>query len=448
MKKESGKKILLLGSGLVAAPLVRYLLKEGFNLTVADMFVDKAKALVGNAANGKAISLNVEDIPSLREEIKKVEVVISLLPATKHLDVANICLEEGRHLFTTSYVKPPMKALEAKVLDKGLLFMNEVGLDPGVDHMSAMRIFDKIWDKGGKVISFKSYCGGLPAPDANTNPWGYKFSWSPKGVILAAKNNAKYKKDGKIVDVVSENLFKDIHTLNISGLCAFEAYPNRNSIDYIDIYNLKDIETMYRGTLRNKGWCETWSLIPKIGLLSEAEENGLKGVTWAKFMSRLIRTDSEKTIKKDLASFLGIKEKSHPIEWFDWLGLFSNEKLKVDKSAPIDLFAEKMLEKCSYSKGERDMVVLYHEFIADYSGKKEKITSTLVDYGIPNGDSSMSRIVGLTCAISAKLFLDGKITAKGVRIPVSKDIYGPVLDELEKQGIKFVEKAKSGVALP
>ena len=317
--------------------------------------------------------------------------------------------------------------------------MNEVGLDPGIDHMSAMRVFDGARERGGKIISFKSYCGGLPAPEANTNPWGYKFSWSPKGVLLAAKNDAKYKKDGKIVEVPGKEIFSDSHMLKVEGLGDFEAYPNRDSLSYIDIYGLKDIETMYRGTLRNKGWCETWRQVHKVWLLDDREVAYKKGAKYADFMAELVRAKETKNIKKDVAKYLEIDEKSHPMEWFDWLGLFAHKKIGVENAAPIDIFADLMLKKCSYSHGERDMVILVHEFVIDYKGKREKTTSTMIDYGIPNGDSSMSRTVGLTCAIAVRLFLEGKIKATGVKIPVEKSVYEPILGELEKENIKFVE---------
>jgi len=433
------KKVLVLGAGLVSKPLVRYLLEKGFHLTVADIIPAKAEAVLDKHPNGKARKWSANDTKGLRKLIKEADIAISLLPATYHVVVAKECVAQKKNMVTASYVSPEMRMLNEDAKRADVIILNEIGVDPGIDHMSAMNIIDEVKRKGGKIVSFKSYCGGLPAPEANTNPWGYKFSWSPKGVLMASKNSALYLKDGKEVKIPSSELFADMHILNIPGLGEFEAYPNRDSISYIDIYGLSGIQTMYRGTLRNKGWCLAMGKIANSGLLS-TDERDFSDMTFREFTASVIPGAKPETVKKDIAREFGVSQDFHAIQWLEWLGLFSDELLPIKKAAPIDIMVEQMIRKMSYSKGERDMLVMHHEFIAQYTSKSEKITSTLIDFGIPDGDSSMARTVGLPAAIATRHILEGKINVKGVCIPVISEIYRPVLDELKKMGINFKEE--------
>jgi saccharopine dehydrogenase-like NADP-dependent oxidoreductase len=290
-----------------------------------------------------------------------------------------------------------------------------------------MKIIHDVESQGGKVTSFRSYCGGLPAPEANTNPFGYKFSWSPRGVLLAGRNSARYLKDGKEVAVPGPELFTHYWILNVEGLGKFEAYPNRNSLPYIDTYQLRGISTMYRGTLRNLGWCETLKKIADLGLLDDKELANIKGLTYRAWLPEAPLKTTPGTIIKN----------------FEWLGLFSDEPIGLEKGSNIDILVNRMQQKMPYQPGERDMIILKHEFIAEYPKEKrqEKIESTLIDFGIPNGDSAMSRTVSLPAAIAAKLILTGKIKALGVQIPVSPEIYKLVLAELETLKIVCKEKA-------
>jgi saccharopine dehydrogenase (NADP+, L-glutamate forming)/spermidine synthase len=345
-------------------------------------------------------------------------------------------------MVTTSYVSEAMRKLDQKAKDAGILILNEIGLDPGIDHMSAMKIIHEVQNEGGRIASFYSYCGGLPAPEANTNPWGYKFSWSPRGVVLAGKNSARYLKDKKEVNVPSQDLFAHFWEMNIEGLPELEAYPNRDSVPYIELYGISDADSMYRGTLRYPGWCQTMKKIVELGFLDDKELDVVR-LSYADFLRRLIKKEKGTDLRRDLATYLKIEENSEPIKRFTWLGLLSDERLPYEKSSPLDIFANRLLEKLQYEEGERDMIVLHHEFIAEYpkDKKKEKITSTLIDFGIPHGDSAMSRTVGLPAAIGATLILQEKIKATGVFIPVSPSIYEPTLNELEKQGIICKEKS-------
>ena len=434
------KKILILGAGLVARPLVRYLLDQpDFEVEVASRTVSKAIKLIDNHPQGKARELNLKNEEGLKDEISKTDLVISMVPYTFHPKVAKYCIDFKKNMVTTSYVSELMKNLDGEAKKAGILILNEVGLDPGIDHMEAMRIIHEVEEKGGEILSFTSYCGGLPAPEANTNPFGYKFSWSPIGVLLAGKNSAQYLKDGQQIFIPSQNLFENFLTINIEGLGEFEGYPNRNSLPYIQLYGIQSTKTMLRGTLRNRGWCSTMKKMVDLGFLDE-EEKDWEGLTYKDFLVKLMNDPAEKDIKKALSAHLNIEESSDIINRLEWLGLLSDEPLPLAKGSPLNILGAKMLEKLQYEEGERDMIMLRHQFIASYPGdKKEKITSTLIDFGLPHGDTSMARTVGLPAAISTRLILEGKIEKTGVHIPVIPEIYMPILQELKDLGIAFKE---------
>jgi len=435
------KKILILGAGLVAKPLVRYLLDQpDFEVKVASRTVSKAEKLIDNHPRGTAQSLNLKDEEGLRDEIKNADLVISMVPYTFHTLVAKFCIEFKKQMVTTSYVSDEMKSLDAQAKDAGIIILNELGLDPGIDHMEAMRIIHEVEDKGGEITSFTSYCGGLPAPEANTNPFGYKFSWSPIGVLLAGKNSARYLKDGEVVDIASEDLFNNYLVMPIADLGDFEGYPNRDSVPYIDLYGIQSTKTMLRGTLRNLGWCLTLKKVVDLGILDKEEKDWTE-CTYNEFMRRIVGAPKGSEVKNAVSARLGIDEGSDVIKRLEWLGLFSEDAVPVEKGGAIDVVAARMIERMSFEEGERDMIVLVHTFEAAYpDGQREKITSTLIDYGIPYGDSAMSRTVGLPPAIGTKLVLEGKIERTGVHIPILPDIYKPLLEELKGMNIAFTEK--------
>lgn len=439
------KRVLILGAGLVAKPLVRYLLDQPeFEVVIATRTVSKAIKLIDNHPKGTAKTLNLKNEEGLRDEVKDADLVISMVPYAFHTLVARFCIEFKKHMVTTSYVSDEMKALDGEAKNAGILILNEIGLDPGIDHMEAMRIIHEVEAKGGDITSFTSYCGGLPAPEANTNPWGYKFSWSPIGVLLAGKNSARYIKDGQLVEIQSEDLFDNYVIWPIEGLGDFEGYPNRDSVPYVELYGIQSTKTMLRGTLRNIGWCSTLKKVADIGLLDK-EEKDWTGYTYESFMKSLMDNPEEPALRKALATYLDLAVNSEVLDRFEWLSLLSDEPVPVEKGGAIDILAARMIEKMSLEEGERDMIVLQHTFEAAYpEGHGERITSTLIDYGIPRGDSAMSRTVGLPPAIGTKLILEEKIDKSGVYIPVEPEIYIPVLQELKGLNIEFSEK-KEGI---
>lgn len=436
------KRVLVLGAGMVSRPLVRYLLDNGFNVVMASRTVSKAEKIIDEHPNGKAVSFNVTDDELLEKLVKDCDVAVSLLPYTYHVKVAKRCIKYRKHLVTTSYVSDEMKALDEDAKKADILLLNECGLDPGIDHMSAMRVIHDVENKGGKITSFKSTTGALPSFEANNNPFGYKFSWSPRGVLLASKNSAKWLEQGIEIDVPGEKLFETYYLQDVEGVGTFENYPNRNSIPYKEIYGLKDAETVYRGTFRITGWCETIRNIVKLGWLNDKPLKDFSGKTYADVTRRLIKAKSEDSLQKATAKFLGLKEYSAVIKRLKWLGLFDNIPLPEDRDNPLDYLNVLTLNKMALGTDERDMIVMHHEFIAEYSNKKEYITSTLLEFGIPNGDSAISRTVALPAAIAVKMISNNKIKLTGVHIPVSPDIYNPILNELEEIGIKFSEKSK------
>ena len=436
------KKILVLGAGLVAGAHVRYLLDQpDFRVTVASRTLSKAQDIIKGHPKGEARQLDVADEAALEDFIRQADLAVSLLPYVYHPTVARLCIKHRKQMVTTSYVKEVMTQLDEAAKEAGIILLNEIGVDPGIDHMTAMKVIHRVQKGGGEITSFTSWCGGLPAPEANTNPFGYKFSWSPRGVLVAGKNPAHYLKDGQEVFVPGEELFDRywIVPVEVEGkVIDFEGYPNRDSLPYMETYGITTTKSMFRGTLRNVGCCPTLRKIVCLGLLDEEERDDIAGLTFAQFTARLI--GSTGNLKKNLAAYLKVEEDSLVISNLEWLGFLSDDPLPLPKGAPIDILTARMLEKMQYEEGERDMLILQHEFMAEYPDRKEKIISTMIDFGIPNSDTSMSRTVGLPAAIGVKLVLQGKINLTGVHTPVVPEIYEPVLEELEHLGIHFTEK--------
>lgn len=432
------KNVLILGAGLVSQPIIDYLFTQtDFSLTVADILQENAVKAINNNPRGKAESLDVNDEKHLGQLISESDLVVSLLPATLHGIVAQHCLKAEKSMVNASYISDEMRGLDSQAREKGLLFLCEMGLDPGIDHMSAMQIIHDIRERGGKIKEFVSVCGGLPAPEANDNPFGYKFSWSPKGVLIAGKSAARYIDGGAVKEVSPDELFHSTKPMTIDGR-EFEAYPNRDSISYEDSYGFRNIDYLQRGTLRYPGWHEYILAFKALNLLEE-RSIGEGQKSYAEILADLNNLDPE-NIRMAISRKLNLSEDSKVVQAFEWLGLFDQEQTHFDNVTAIDLLAGLMSRKMAYSDGERDMVALQHRFKAVFSDHTEHITSTLFDYGVPGGDSSMARTVSLPIAIVAKLILEQKIDLTGVRIPVDPIIYEPVLAELETLGIAFKEE--------
>ncbi|MHA2272067.1 MAG: saccharopine dehydrogenase C-terminal domain-containing protein [Candidatus Hodarchaeales archaeon] len=441
------KKVLILGAGLVARPITLYLLDQpDLEVLVASRTVSKAEKIVGDHPQGKAVAFNIEqEQDKLPDLIAQADVAISLLPYTYHVVIAEECIRQKKHLVTTSYVSDAMQALDEKAKAAGVILLNEIGVDPGTDHMSAMKIIDEVHAKGGQIESFESYCGGLPAPDnAWTNPFGYKLSWSPRGVLMAGRNAARFLKDGKQADIKGQDLFAHYERMAIEGLEEeYEIYPNRNSLPYINLYGIPETKTMFRGTIRNRGWCDTLKGIADLGLLEDEDKQSFKGMTYAGFFRKLLNLEADADIKHGIADKLGVEKDSEIIKRLEWLSLLSEDAIEVEEGTPLDILTARFM-KLEYAPGEKDMLILMHRFVASYPDKKEQITSTMIDFGHQDkkSDSSMSRTVSLPAAIATRLILEGKITTPGVQIPNTKTWYEPVLQELEAFEIVFKEKVQ------
>lgn len=434
------KRVLVLGAGLVSRPLVHYLTDQpDLEVTLASRTVSKAEALVAGRDRGRAVALDVQDEGALETLIAGHDLAVSLLPATEHVKVARLCLKHRKHMSTTSYISPEMKALGAEAEAAGLTFLNECGVDPGIDHMSAMRIIHQAEAEGAKVVSFRSYCGGLPAHEANTNPIGYKFSWAPRGVLVAATSPGRYLQDGEIVDVPGDELFAQPERVTVPGAGEFEGYPNRDSLPYQELYGLEDVKTMFRGTLRNVGHCEAWYHWVKLGLFDAEPRSDLAGLSYRTWIQGIA---GGTPVQGALVRKLGVTADHPAISKLEWLGVFEDEPLPLTKGGNVDVMAGRMRERCSFGPDERDMIVLQHEFVIEPPKGVRHVYSTLLDFGIPGGDSAMARTVSLPVAIATRLILQGDVTERGVIAPIKPAVYNPILDELERLGIRCEERTE------
>lgn len=434
--------VLVLGAGLVAKPLVRYLLEQAdFSVTVASRTVAKAEGMIEGHTRGQAAAFNIGDVAMLQQLVADHDLTVSLLPYTYHVQVARACLAHRKHMVTTSYVSDGMRELDQPARAADIILLNEIGVDPGIDHMSAMKIIHEVQNHGGVIKSFTSWCGGVPAPEANTNPLGYKFSWSPRGVIMAGRNSARFLRNGKEILVPGEELFDHFVAVPIAGLGRFDGYPNRDSLPYIQTYGITSTESMFRGTLRYPGWCTTLKKLGELGLFSMETRDDLEGLSFSE-LAMLLTGSSGQRLRDDTAAFLGVDAGSPVISHLEWLGFFGSDALPAGQSSLLDVLAARMLDLMPYLPGERDMLILKHEFIAAYPDHRDLITSTLIDFGIPYGDTAMSRTVSLPAAIGVRLILQGQIAPPGVQIPVIPEIYEPVLGELQTLGIRCVEETR------
>jgi saccharopine dehydrogenase (NADP+, L-glutamate forming) len=433
------KKVLLLGAGLVARPMVEYLLDKGYRLLIASPMKERADEMIGGHKSGSSVYWSMTDRKTLEKLVADSDITVSLLPSKFHLDVASVCLRQKKNLVTTSYAQPQMTELDSAARDAGILFLNEMGLDPGIDHMTAMKIIDYVHFNGGKVEGLYSLCGALPAPEAADNPMKYKFTWSPKGVILACMNSALYLKNGKETYIDSENLFSNRFRYNFPPIGELEVYPNRDSIIYIDIYGISETRTMYRGTFRYAGWCETLNAMKSLNMFDNRVSD-YGGMTYADFLARSAGTGREK-LKSNISAKLGITESATAIQSLSFLGFFDDDKLPCTEASAFDITSDRMIERMMAKNDDRDMVLLRHIILATYpNGSKEVIRLTLTDFGTPATNTATSRTVALPAAIAVRLILEDKIRLSGAYRPVVPQIYLPVLNELKSLGIEINEE--------
>lgn len=440
------QQILIIGAGRSSVSLIEYLLKQAaaydWKITVADVDEKLAAEKINGNQRGRAIAFDIKDEEARKTLIGQHDFVISMLPAFMHGNVATDCLELGKHLATASYVSPQMSAMHAEAERKGLFFLNECGLDPGIDHASAMKIIHNIQQKGGIVTSFKSYCGGLVAPESNTNPWGYKFSWNPRNVVLAGQGTAQYLSEGKVKFIPYNRLFEQTETIEVEGAGVFDAYANRDSIGYRSVYGLNNVQTMLRGTLRQQGYCSAWNLFVKLGLTDDTSKiSDADNLSYAELITSFL-PPATGDLKQRLMAFAGNQWNNDLEDKLDYLEILTHKKIYIKQGSPAEILQSLLEEKWKLAETDKDMIVMQHLFeyrLQDESGIR-RLKSSLVVKGLDNRHTAMAQTVGLPLAITVKNFLTGKIKSKGVRIPVEKEIYNPLLEEMETHGIKFVEQ--------
>lgn len=442
------RKVLLLGSGFVARPCAEYVVRDPSNkLTIACRTLQRAQALTEGLPNAQGISLDVNNTNDLEAQVAAHDLVISLIPYTYHATVIKAAIKAKVHVVTTSYVSPAMRELDEEAKRAGIVVMNEIGLDPGIDHLYAIKTIDEVHAKGGKIKQFLSYCGGLPAPECSGNPLGYKFSWSSRGVLLALLNSAAYLSEGKQLDISGNELMGYAKPYFISPAFAFVAYPNRNSVPFREWYNIPEAETVVRGTLRYQGFPEFIKALVELGWLDASEKDWLKeGLTWAQVMQQAIGANdaTESTLVahvKSVCKFPNNAEATRIISGLRWIGLFSSEAVKPRAGNLLDTLCAQLETLMKYEQGERDLVMLQHKFVVEWAdGSEQTLTSTLEQYGSPSGHSAMALTVGVPCGIATQLVLDGIFKTPGVHAPYTKEICDPIRELLESEGLGLVER--------
>jgi len=437
--------ILVLGAGLSSSDLIKYLLDHstefGWTIKVGDLSLDVAKKKVNNHPNGIAIMFDMNDHEQLKSEITWSDVTVSLLPAFMHPVVAKECVNQGKHMTTASYVSDVMKSLDAEAKKKGISMLNELGVDPGIDHMSAMKVIDEIRHKGGKILGFISNTGGLVAPESDNNPWNYKFTWNPRNVVLAGQGVAQFIENGQYKFIPYHRLYSRARTFSVLNYGEFEMYPNRDSLSYRQVYGLNDIQTLIRGTLRKAGYCKAWNVFVQLGATDDTYKiPESENLTNRGFINSFLAYDSklsvEEKIKKEIA------EANDPVvfEKLKWLGIFEEKKVNLPNASPAQVLQKILEEKLFLESNDKDMIVMQHIFEYELGEKKFRKKSSMVIIGKDTVHTAMSITVGTPLAIATKMLMTGKITEKGVVIPTKPDLYLPILKELEEYGVKFIEE--------
>lgn len=440
------KRILIIGAGRSSTSLIGYILRhavsEGWEVTVGDFSEEAVRQKVGDHPAARAIRFDVNDDAQTAAEVSRADLVISLLPAHMHLPVAKSCVYHGKHLVTASYVTPEMEALHDAAVEKGILLLNECGLDPGIDHMSAMQIIREIRAEGGELDSFYSYTGGLVAPESNDNPWGYKFSWNPRNVILAGQGTARYIENGRYKYIPYNRLFRQTQIIDVEGVGRFDGYANRDSLAYRRSYGIDHIPTLLRGTLRQHGFCAAWDVFVRLGMtddsyvVEDSEHMTYAGLT-ASFLPDSVSGNS---LKMDVAALCGLDPSGASMSLVEWTGIFTEKPIGLRQATPAQILQQLLEEKWKLHQTDKDMIVMQHRFGYRIGTKCFERIASLVVVGDDNVHTAMAKTVGLPVAIAARNVLLGAITETGVRIPVTPSICTPVLKELESLGIRFTDR--------
>ena len=437
-------KILILGAGRSAFSLINYLIAQSeenpWQILVGDLNLDYLNAKYPDHANLQKFKFDLAKKAQLEEKIALVDVVISMLPARFHPEVAKVCLAKEKHLLTASYVSEEMKAMQQEAEAKGLLFLNEIGLDPGIDHLSAMQIIDQLKAQGAEITSFGSFTGGLIAPESDDNPWNYKFTWNPRNVVLAGQGTAQYIQKNQYKYIPYHRLFTTTQTIEIDGYGKFEGYPNRDSLKYRGVYGLENIPTMLRGTLRKHGFCKSWNHFVQLGMTDDSYQlENSESLTYRAFINTFLPFNSAKSVEQKVADFIQEPIDGTEIEKLTWLGIFEDQPIGLPNASPAQALQKLLEGKWKLADEDKDMIVMQHLFEYQLNGELHKLISSLVIIGEDADETAMAKGVGLPLAIACKLLLQGKIQARGVCRPIHKEIYEPILEELKTLGIEFKE---------
>ena len=439
------KKILVIGAGRTASNLIGYLQKQAeiqnWQITVADQSFELAKTRAGKNKFTKPLKFDAFNELQRDEEISVSDVVVSLLPESLHIHLVKDCLKYKVHLVTASYVSDKMNSFHEQAQKRNIILLNEMGLDPGIDHMETMRLISEIKRKGGELTSLKSYGGGLVADESNNNPWGYKITWNPMNVVTAGMASARYYRDGQLKVVPYNRLFLDTEIVEIPGVGKFESYPNRDSIKYKRIYHVPKIPNVYRGSLRRIGYCKAWNALVKLGITDNRYViPDSDTLTYNDFISIYLNKKNGNSTREELQEFLGEKPNSKVMQKIEWLELLSDKKIKLKNGTPAEILLENLKQKWEFKKNDKDMVILQTEAEYLVGKKKEKMISSLVVFGEDSNNTAMATTVGLPLGIGVNLILNNKIKERGVVIPICPDIYRPALKELAEWGIKPEEQ--------
>lgn len=441
------RNILVIGAGRSSSSLITYLLNkshsENLQITVADVSIELAKNKVQNRKNGTAIALDILNETERKDAIKNADIVVSLLPAHLHLNVANDCLFFGKNMVTASYISKEMKALNEEVTQKKLIFMNEIGLDPGIDHMSAMQVIDTIREKGGKMLLFESFTGGLVAPENDDNLWNYKFTWNPRNVVLAGQGGAaKFLQEGKYKYIPYNKLFRRTEILTIDGYGKFEGYSNRDSLKYKRVYGLDDILTLYRGTIRRVGFSRAWNIFVQLGMTDDSYTiEDSENMSYRDFTNSFLAYNPNDSVELKLRHYLTIDQDDIIWEKLLELNIFNaNKKVELVNASPAQILEKILKDSWTLKEDDKDMIVMQHLFGYEIDGKKYQIESSMVCLGDNQTYTAMAKTVGLPVAIATLKILNGEIRTPGVQIPITEEVYKPILNELKENGIVFKEK--------